>query len=314
MKTPSPPNPYDTAAAQQGAELGASQASSIINNPNQVTPYGTSNYSVSGYETIKDAKGKDVQVPRYTQTVTLSPEQQGLLNLQNQMQTSLGQTGVEQAAKLQEYLRNNVTAGSQNWMTAPEAGMLRRDETPTDRNAVMEAMMARYRENAGKAATSEAAQLAARGLNPGSAGYGSVADTRARALTDASMQAYLAAGDESRAAQEAYNKAVSDKYAMDLSSANFGNQLRQAQTSENIALRNQPINEISALMSGSQVTTPSFNPFQAQGVNAAPIGNYINSNYQAQLNNANAFNSGLFNLGGAAVKGAFGLPWGSMFG
>ena len=92
-------------------------------------------------------------------------------------------------------------------------------------------------------------------------------------------------------------------YAMQQQQAAFLNQLRQAQMQEAMALRNQPLNEISALMSGSQVSTPQFNPFSAQGINAAPIGSYIGQNYANQANAAAQQNSGLFGLGGSIVGG-----------
>ena len=106
--SPKPPDPYKQASAQQGAELGASMGSSIINNPNQVNPYGSQKYSVAGYETIYDAQGKKQYVPRYTQTTTLSPDQMRLLGLQTQTQYNLGQTGVQQSAKLNQLLGKGV--------------------------------------------------------------------------------------------------------------------------------------------------------------------------------------------------------------
>lgn len=312
MKSPSPPDPYKTAAAQQAAEMGASWTSGIINNPNQVSPWGTSNYSVAGYETVKDAKGKDVQVPRYTQTVKLSPEQQKLYDLSSQTQANLGQTGVEQSQKLQSYLGQNADfSGVTDWSQSPQGQQVRQDQDPTDRRSVEAAMMSRYREGADKQAKAQDAQLSARGMNPGSSQYSTVNDSRARADTDAQMQAFLASGNEARAAQGAYNQAGGQQFAQDSAAAQFQNQLRQAQTQDIFARRNQPLNEISALLSGSQVTAPQFNPFSAQGVNAAPIGSYIQSNYQQQANNANAFNSGLFNLAGAGLGGLMGgFKWG----
>jgi len=67
-------------------------------------------------------------------------------------------------------------------------------------------------------------------------------------------------------------------------------------------VRNQLPNEISALMGQSQVTVPQFQPFSRQGVNAAPVGQYIDSAYQNQVASANAANQGLFGLGGAALS------------
>jgi hypothetical protein len=366
-KGPKPPNPYEQAAAQQQAELSASMGSSIINNPNVYSPYGSQQYSIAGYETVYDAKGNPMQVPRYNMTQTLSPEQQNLYNLNTQMQANLGQTGVEQSAKLQKLLGTNVTtAGLQGWNAGPQAAKLattfadvggpqrsiasqniRQDQGPTDRASLEREMMSRYDTDASKQNEAQRAQLAAQGVNYGSSMYGSAADMQNRARTDAVGQAYLASGQESRAAQDAYNraaeqrfqqgaaqgqfansaqlqayqqamdragfsnKALSDMFSMGGQSADRGNALRQAQWQERLSERNQPLNEISALLAGSQVTVPQFQPYSAQGIGAAPIGQYIGQNY---ANEANAYAqqmAGLFGLGGS-IAGGIGSAGGPM--
>ena len=335
---PDPPDPFQQGAAQQAAELGASQGSSIINNPNQYNPYGSQTYSIAGYETIYDAQGKPQYVPRYNQTTTLSPDQMKLLGLNTQTQYNLGSTAVQQSAFLKDYLGKMVNpAGWQKTNAGPAApklattfggqGDLRQDQAPTDRRAVEEALMGRQREAMGKQSAAEDAQLAARGLSPGSAQYGDVADTRARAATDAQQQAFLASGQESRQAQDAYNRvqaqrfqeaasrgefsnaALQNMFAMGGSAADRQNALRAQQAQETFALRNQPINEISALLSGSQVTNPQFNPFSAQGIGAAPVGQYMGQNYANELQASNAQNAGLFGLGGS-LMGAIGSAGG----
>jgi hypothetical protein len=281
MKSPKPPDPYQTAGAQQRSEIGAAGASSIMNNPNTITPYGSQSYSISGWEQVPDATGKMISVPRYTQTQTLSPDQMKLLGLQTQSQYNLGQTGVEQSAKLRQHLQGGVdSSGWQKW-----AGQT---NEPTDRGAIENAMMSLYNRQAAGKNAGEMTQLAARGMNAGSSQYGSTAKRQGDEFTDAALKAYLGSGEESRA------------------QSGFLNQLRGQQSAEALALRNQPINEISALMSGSQVTVPQFSPYQGQGVNPANIGQYIGNNYNQQMAQTGAFNSGLFNLAGAAA-GA--IPW-----
>lgn len=70
--------------------------------------------------------------------------------------------------------------------------------------------------------------------------------------------------------------------------------------------RNQPINELSALLSGSQVSAPQFQSTPQTGVGGVDYTGLVNSNYQAQLQSANAGMGGLFGLagtlGGAAIK------------
>ena len=121
-------------------------------------------------------------------------------------------------------------------------------------------------------------QLINKGIRPGSAAY------------DNAMR------DFSTNRQRAYDQSYLDAY-------------NTAQSSS-MAERNQPINEITALMSGSQVSQPGYTNTPQPGV--APtdvIGaqqqalNQQNLGYQAQVNNNNAMMSGLFGLGKTALGG-----------
>lgn len=77
---------------------------------------------------------------------------------------------------------------------------------------------------------------------------------------------------------------------------------------EQLALRNQPINEITALMSGSQVQTPQFGIAQSAMIPTTDYAgirqqgfNNQQANYQQRNANYQAMMGGLFNLGGAAI-------------
>jgi hypothetical protein len=80
--------------------------------------------------------------------------------------------------------------------------------------------------------------------------------------------------------------------------------------SELQAQRNQPINEISALLSGSQVSNPNVQMMQPQGAATTDVAGLINSNYNQRLqaweqNNAQrqGILGGLFGLGAKAIGG-----------
>lgn len=81
--------------------------------------------------------------------------------------------------------------------------------------------------------------------------------------------------------------------------------------SELQAARNQPINEITALLSGSQVSMPNYAVNTPQGAATTDVAGIINSNYGQQLNawQQNSANSGgalggLFQLGGTLGSAA----------
>lgn len=79
------------------------------------------------------------------------------------------------------------------------------------------------------------------------------------------------------------------------------------------SLRNQPLNELNALRTGSQVTNPTFNNVPLQqtttGANmlgaAQAEGQYNQNAYNAGVGQDNAMMGGLFSLG----AGALGSPW-----
>ena len=146
------------------------------------------------------------------------------------------------------------------------------------------------------------ASLAARGLSPGSQGYGGYQTTRDDARAEAARKAYLTSGDEARRAQAAYNDVSTGRFNMDQSLANYYNNMRGGQMQEAFAMRNQPINEITALMSGSQATIPQFQPFQGSPVQPSNIGQYINDNYKAESAAASQTNAGIFSMLGGMAK------------
>jgi len=72
---PTPPDPYQTAAAQTKSNIGTATAQQNINMVDQSNPYGSLSYSQTG--TNPDG------TPKYSSTTTLNPAQQGLLDQSN---------------------------------------------------------------------------------------------------------------------------------------------------------------------------------------------------------------------------------------
>jgi hypothetical protein len=81
-----------------------------------------------------------------------------------------------------------------------------------------------------------------------------------------------------------------------------------------LANRNQPINEITALLSGSQVSHPNFVSPNTSKAATTDVAGIINNNYQQELagwqqqqQGQNSLMGGLFGLGAAGIKaGMFG--------
>jgi len=110
-----------------------------------------------------------------------------------------------------------------------------------------------------------------------------------------------------------YNAAAAQNLARNQAISAAQNQTRATSLAEQYAQRNQPINEISALMSGSQVKDPSFIPTGNQQIATTDYAGLVNNrfnqdmqNYQTQSNNANQLIGGLFGaIAGAGRGGAF---------
>jgi len=106
------------------------------------------------------------------------------------------------------------------------------------------------------------------------------------------------------------NSAIAQNAVRNQSIFNAQNQQRAQSLAEQYAQRNQPINEISALMSGSQVKDPSFVPTGNQQIATTDYAGLVNNrfnqdmqNYQVQSNNANQLIGGLFGAIAGAGRG-----------
>ena len=114
-------------------------------------------------------------------------------------------------------------------------------------------------------------------------------------------------------AQQQYeNAAQNQQYNQLLQNAQFGNTAQQQSLQQQLALRNQPLNEIAGLMSGSQIQMPQFQGYQGANVAGTPLMQGAMAQGQADMDayglrsaNANAKNAGMSGLlGSAAMAGA----------
>ncbi len=109
-------------------------------------------------------------------------------------------------------------------------------------------------------------------------------------------------------AQAMRNAASAQQFNQNLQGAQFANTASEQDLARALQLRNQPINEINALMEGSQIQNPQFQGYTGAGVNAAPIyqaaqdqGNYAMGLYGQQMAARNANMSALGNIAGSAM-------------
>jgi hypothetical protein len=132
---PTPPNPYQTAAAQTGTNVATGVANAFLNNINQNTPQGSLNYDVTGsYGWTDPSTGQTYQIPRFTSTQSLNATQQGLQNTSDATKQALGNIGLSQAQKVGGILGTPFTPGSGAPGAGNAAGILGAPQAQTSYN------------------------------------------------------------------------------------------------------------------------------------------------------------------------------------
>lgn len=253
VSTPAPPDPWETAQAQSQWNNTTAQTQQALNMVNQNNPWGSSTYDQTGSQTIIGADGKPITLPRYTQTTTLSPEQQAIFEQGQVAQGNLAGLAADQSAAMRDYLAEPFTYTNQdaeNWaydLASPR-------------------ILNQQAQNEDQLRTT----LANKGIREGSAAWNNELGRMTNANSDQLNQ--LALTGRAQAYQEALTN------------------------------RNQPINELSALMSGSQVSMPQFGSTPQTGVAGVDYTGLVNNQYQAQVQSANAMNGGLFGLLGTGLS------------
>lgn len=259
MKQPKAPDPVATAQAQAGVNLSTAITQQNLNMTDQVNPWGAVSYDQSGTTRFRDSFGNWVEVPRFTQTTTLSPEQQAIFDQAQGAQTNLATIANEQSGRVSDVLSKPFEFTNQDaadW--AYDLGMSR-----------IRPQMERNEE-------SLRSRLINAGLRPGTQAWDAEMTRLTQANTDQQNQLAL--------------------------------QGRAQAFSENLATRNQPLNELSALLSGSQVSNPAqmSSATPQVGVGGVDYAGMVQDNYQAKVAQHNALMGGLFGLAGVGTRAAMG--------
>jgi hypothetical protein len=264
-KAPKPPDPKVVAGAQTGTNISTALANAYLNNVNQVSPEGSLTYSTSGYETIRDpSTGETYQIPKWTQTSSLTPEQQAIFDINQQTDTNLATMGRDQSSKVAELLSRPVNLSNE----AVEGRLFELGSKRYDPQRAQDDEALRNR-------------LAQQGIHAGTDAYD-------REIKN-------------------FNEGWNDRY----------NQLmlqgRAQSVQEALQERNQPLNEIIGIGSGTQVGMPQFAGTNQYGIAGTDYAGLVNQNYanrmdqyNQQMAQRNSALGGLFGLGGAALTGYFG--------
>ena len=274
---PTAPDPVATANAQAAANKETAIAQSQLNMVNQSTPFGSLSFEQTG-------KGED-GTPTFTATQTLAPEQQALLDETNKAGLAFGQTANNQLATVQDRLSQPVDFSQ--FGAAPQAN-------EATRLATRDAILARAQPDIDRDRAALEAQLVNQGFERGSAAFDDQFRGFDQGVNDLRLGADAAAGDE-----------MARVFGLE-------NAARNAQINELVQQRQIPLNELAAMLSGSQVQGPQFVNAPQTGVAptdviGATFGafNGEQNNFQIQNGLQSANNQGLYGLlGSGAMAGA----------
>ncbi|AVA22465.1 hypothetical protein [Rhizobium sp. NXC24] len=327
-KAPTAPDPQQTASAQTATNLATAQANAAMNNVNQVTPYGNLTYSQTGQNFIADPNGQQYWVdgsgqyhsslPTHSVTVPGSAgTQSSVVHYDKNGQPIYSTTGATAASTQQQaYTPDGWTSTKGYYVPTYTATQTL---SPQQQQILDQTQAANL--NLGKLANEQSAKMADylnTPLDLSSANVEKYINDNWQGQFNNQWDRDSASLDQKLADQgikigsEAYTNAMrdfstnkqaaSDQYTGDM----YNNALSAILTQ-----RNQPINEIGALLSGSQVTQPTYagNTSSSQ-IPTVDYAGLVNQNYQDQVGiynqqvaKSNAAMGGLFGLGSSLLGG-----------
>lgn len=305
---PPAPDPRATAQAQSEFNLDAAKQTAELNRVNQFTPQGSLVYSTTtpneeafnrawqerqqqyltdpGYDinnvahaanAARDEKALREQFganPIYSATTTLSPEQQRLYDLSTQAQQTYGEAALSQLNQAKSALSSPFAFNAPEMQYRPDFTGI--GDPNQSRDAVEQALMARLNPSLERERAALENRLANQGITMGSEAWRTGMDDYGRQANDARLGAILNAGAEQ-----------SRMFGLGLGQSQFANAARQMSLQEQLALRAQPINEASALLTGGQVAMPQFSNVPQVQVQAPDYAGAAGQAYAGQVGAAN---------------------------
>lgn len=286
-KQPKTPDASEVAAAQGAANVDTAVANAWLNSGNQVSPWGNVSTNQIGTQNVS---GKDI--PIFSQTMTLSPEQQKLYEQGVQADTALNQLGIDQLGRIKTAVQNPFQLS--DFGAAPTVN----DQTRTNAyNSILDRAAPQQQRDLGALE----ARLAAQGIGLGSEAYSNAMSDYGRSINDFRLGADQQAGNE-----------MSRQYGLE--SGAYQQAIANA-----LLERQQPLQELSQFMGTS-------NSFQSPGMVSNPASMIANTDvtspvyagYNAQMQGAannQATNGSLWGslagLGGSALGGwaSSGFAW-----
>lgn len=291
---PAAPDYTGAAIAQGAANKETAVAQARLNNPNIYSPYGNQTVTWG----TPDATG--VSQPTINQTLT--PEAQRALTAQQNLQANLATLGGQSYNTAFNVMSKPFDYTGRVQTALDTSGIAK---MPVNAGTTgQEAIMSRLEPSLAKNRVSTETQLINQGLRPGTEAYDNAIKLLGQQENDARTQAALQGINLDMSANtQGYNQA--------LQSGQFGNTANQQALAQAITQRQLPLNEINALMSGSQIQNPTFSPYSGSNIAPPPIANataqqgaFDQNTYNQQTGTYNQNLAGLYSLAGAGAYGA----------
>jgi len=295
--SPDYPDPSKTAAQQAVMNENTARVNATLNRINQYTPYGQQVFTDLGRQwelaNPGQPKSKNPYRDQWRSDIKLSPDSEAAVKAEMLNSRLLQELGTGQIGRIGE-----AVSGDLDFSGLPElAGS---GGYADQRKAVEDALYGRATSRLDPQFEQQQRQLetslANKGIAIGSEAWNRAMDQFSRARNDA----YAGARSDAISGGGAEQSRL---FGLDLGA-------RQQGITEALTRRNQPLNELSAILSGGSVATPQFAPAGAASVAPVDYTSLVNNKYQTQAQAAQAnqqnWMNGLFGLGQAGLTAYFG--------
>ncbi len=315
-KPPAAPDPRETIAAQSAADKEAIAAQARYNRINEITPTGRLTYTGTPGEAD------------YTRVTSLSPEQQKMLDLEQQIginsyqlaDEALGRVGQTIGAGFPANNLPNVRSVNDAALPKRISGASAGDIQEMQRKVQDDAYAEFLRRNQDDFDVSRKAarqSLADRGIAEGSELYNRELSRNERDINDAKTgAAYQAFGlgqdyglQQSNFANQQRDQSLAEQLALQ----GRERELRTADLQEQKAIRDVPLGDISTLLGYGSPQSPQVSGLTPVSIQPVPAADIINQNYQNQIASYNArlqqrggFLNSLIGTGGRIASSLYG--------
>ena len=311
---PAAPDPAATAAAQGTQDRKTAMTNAVLLNPNVNSPYGQISYDTNSYNVEDDPK----TVNRPTQTTVLSPAQQRQFDARNQISDYLNAAGIglAQGMPSSQLMAPNtpIRPNSIDYSGVDATPTL--DQFEGDRSrvekSVYDRQMRLMQPDLEQQRKSIEERLVQTGNPLGSESYAKEMDRYDRnyneSLQNLGDRAVLAGADEQNRLFNTANQLKTQQIADAMRPYQTADQLRKDQIAEGQLLRNQQINELSALLQGREaISLPVGAQYNQTALRAPDIAGMTQQAYQSNLANYNAQYQQQQQANNAQTQGLFGI-------